>query len=175
MDTALKTVIWQQFGASIDMLDNALRACPDQLWHVRLWGEHSKRPELSEYWYIVYHTLFWLDLYLSGSVDGFAPPSPFTLGELDPVGVLPDRPYTKDELRTYLEHGRTKCRSIIAALTDAQAQQCCTFPWGEVTFLGLLLDSMRHVQEHTAQLNMILGQKIGWDPGWVAKAKSMDA
>jgi hypothetical protein len=175
MNIDLKTVLWQQFGASIDMLENALCACPDQLWHVRLWGEHSQRPELSEFWYIVYHTLFWLDLYLSGSIDGFAPPAPFTLDELDPAGVLPDRPYTKAALRTYLEQCRTKCRATIAVLTDAQARQRCAFSWGEVTFLGLLLDNMRHVQEHTAQLNMILGQKIGWDPGWVAKTKNMDA
>jgi hypothetical protein len=175
MNIDLKTVIWQQFGASIDMLENALCACPDQLWLVRLWGEHAQRAELSEFWYIVYHTLFWLDLYLSGSVDGFAPPAPFTLDELDPAGVLPDRPYTKDELRTYLEHGRTKCRAIIEMLTDTQARQQCRFSWGEITFLGLLLDNMRHVQEHTAQLNMILGQKIGWNPGWVAKTKSMEA
>ncbi len=48
-------------------------------------------------------------------------------------------------------------------------------PVGEITFLGLLLDSMRHVQEHTAQMNMILGQKTGWEPGWFAKPKRMNA
>ena len=30
---------------------------------------------------------------------------------------------------------------------------------------------MRHVQEHAAQLNLILGQKIGWGPKWAAQAK----
>jgi hypothetical protein len=50
LETDLKTDLWQQFGASIDMLDNALLACPDPLWQVRLWGEHSERPELSEFW-----------------------------------------------------------------------------------------------------------------------------
>lgn len=32
MDDASKTILWQQFGAAIDMLENALRACPDALW-----------------------------------------------------------------------------------------------------------------------------------------------
>ena len=27
---------------------------------------------------------------------------------------------------------------------------------------GVLLDNMRHVQEHAAQLNLILGQRAGW-------------
>ena len=35
----------------------------------------------------------------------------------------------------------------------------------------VLLDNMRHVQEHAAQLNLILGQKAGWSPRWVAQAK----
>ncbi len=175
MNTIVRTGIRQQFEAAIDMLDNAMRACPDGLWHVRLWGEHAQSPGFSEFWYIAYHTLFWLDLYLSGSVEEFAPPAPFTLEELDPAGVLPERPYTKDELQNYLEHGRMKCRATIEALTDEKARQPCKFPWGEITFVALLLDNMRHVQEHAAQLNLILGQKAGFDPGWIAKSKDTAA
>jgi len=170
MDTTWRSIIWQQFGAAIDMLDNALRACPDELWRARLWS--SQPPEFSEFWYIAYHTLFWLDLYLSGSVEGFAPPALFTLDELDAAGLPPERPYTKGELQTYLAHGREKCRTITAALTDEQAHRRCGFPWGEISFAELLLYNMRHVQEHAAQLNMILGQNIDSAPGWVAKAKS---
>ena len=32
---------------------------------------------------------------------------------------------------------------------------------------------MRHVQEHAAQLNLILGQKTGWSPRWVAETKKL--
>jgi len=172
MDTTLRTSIWQQFGAAIDMLDNALRACPDQLWRDRLWNNPSERPEYSQFWYIAYHALFWLDFYLSGSVEGFAPPAPFTLDELDPAGLLPERPYTRDELQAYLDHGRQKCQATIEALTDEKARQRCGFAWGEVSFAELLLYNMRHVQEHAAQLSLILGQKVGSAPGWVTKAKS---
>jgi hypothetical protein len=172
MDTTWKTALRQQFGASLDMLESSLRACPDDLWQIRMWGERSGRPELAEFWYVAYHTLFWLDLYLTGSVEGFAPPVPFTLSELDPAGLLPERVYTRDELLTYLEYSRRKCQVTIAALTDEQARRHCRFSWGEVSFAGLLLDNMRHVQEHAAQLNMFLGQKIGSEPGWVAQEKN---
>ena len=172
MDTTWRTTIWQQFGAAIDMLENALLACPDELWRDRLWNNRSERPEYSEFWYIAYHALFWLDFYLSGSVEGFVPPAPFTLDELDPAGLLPERPYTQGELQTYLDHGRKKCRATIEALTDEKTRQRCRFAWGEVIFGELLLYNMRHVQEHAAQLNLILGQKIGSAPGWVTKAKS---
>ena len=174
MDTILKTAILQQFEASIDMLENVLRACPDEHWRVRLWDDPIL-PQSAEFWYILYHTLFWLDLYLSGSVEGFNPPAPFTLDELDPAGILPERPYTREVLQTYLEHTREKCRSTIETLTDEKARQRCRFPWGELTFAALLLDNMRHVQEHVAQLNMILGQKIGWSPRWITHAKKAAA
>ncbi len=117
--------MWRQFGAAIDMLENALLACPDELW-----GDRSQRPE---FWYLVYHTLFWLDLYLSGSVEGFAPPVPFTLDELDPAGLLPERVYRKDELLRYLEHGRRKCRAALEALTDERAREPRRLPWRELS------------------------------------------
>ena len=33
MDSLWTTALWQQFGAAIDMLDNAVIACPTTLWH----------------------------------------------------------------------------------------------------------------------------------------------
>ena len=162
MDDFWRTILWQQFGAAIDMLENALLACPDDLW-----SDRSRQPE---FWYVVYHTLFCLDLYLSGSVEGFAPPAPFTLDELDPAGLLPERPYTKSELQAYLEHGREKCRATIAALTDEKARRPCEFEWLVINEAELLLYNMRHVQHHTAQLNLILRQTIDSAPRWVVRA-----
>jgi hypothetical protein len=175
MDATWRTFLWQQFGAAIDTLGNAVQACPDQLWHDRLWNNSSEKPEYSQFWYLTYHALFWLDFYLSGSLEGFAPPAPFTLDELDPAGLLPERPYTKQELQAYLAHGRQKCQATIEALTDEKARQRCSFSWGEVNFGELLLYNMRHVQEHAAQLNLLLGQRVGSAPGWVTKAKNKAA
>jgi hypothetical protein len=172
MDMTWNASIWNQFGAAMDMLDNTLRACPDELWRERLYDERSVDPGFAEFWYIAYHALFWLDLYLSGAVEGFAPPPPYTLDELDPAGMPPERPYSKDELGAYLDRCRQKCQSTIEALTDATARRRCRFDWGELSFEELLLYNMRHVQEHAAQLNLALGQKVGWDPGWVARAGS---
>jgi hypothetical protein len=59
MDAFGGTIVWNQFGAAIDMLENALDACPDEVW-----GDRSRRPE---FWYVVYHTLFFLDFYPSDS------------------------------------------------------------------------------------------------------------
>ena len=170
MDINVKTSIWQQFGAAIDMLEDALLACPDELWHDRLWINPLERPAFSQFWYQVYHALFWLDLYLTGAEEGFAPPAPFTLIEQDENGPLPERPYTKDELQAYLQDCRKKCQATIESLTDEAGQRRCRFAWGELRFTELLLYNMRHVQGHAAQLNLVLGQKTGSAPVWVAWA-----
>src|SRR5437588_99475 len=99
------------------MLENAVQACPEEVW--------SDRSQSPAFWYVAYHTLFWLDYYLSGSLERFAPPPPFTLDELDPAGLVPGRLYAKQELLAYLEHGRAKCRAAIAALTDDELGKPC--------------------------------------------------
>ena len=171
METLWNKALWRQFGAAIDTLDNALVACPDTLWTERLWGNFAS------FWYIAFHTIFWLDLYLSGSEEEeFAPPAPFTLTELDPAGVLPERTYTKEELRTYLAAIRQKCHDTLTGLTDEQARRAVKYPWSEdhvVSFLELQMYNMRHVQEHAAQLSLFLGQHGVPDEAldWVPWAK----
>jgi uncharacterized damage-inducible protein DinB len=174
MDPLWRTALWQQFGAAIDMLENALLACPSTHWHERLWSD-PEDPEYAAFWSITYHTLLWLDLYLTGSHEGFAPPAPF-VNRLDPASDFPEQPYTKDELHGYLVHLRKKCHTTIAELTDEKAYQQFTFPWPggtSMSFLELQLYTMRHVQEHAAQLSLFLGQHGIPDEAldWVGRAQ----
>jgi hypothetical protein len=165
MDAEWRESLWQQFGAAIEMLAQPLRACPEELWRARLWDD-----EYAEFWNIAYHALFWLDYYLSDPFQEFAPPPPITLDELDPAGRLPERRFSKQEVLAYLEHGREKCRATIAALTDERGRERRAYPWGELSFVELLLYTMRHVQEHAAQLSLVLGQRLGLTPDWVSQA-----
>jgi hypothetical protein len=161
LDITWKKLLWQQFGAAIDMLKNAVIACPDELW-----SDRSQRPE---FWYLAFHTLFFLDLYSSDSDKGFAPPAPFTLDEMDERGLLPDRVYEKQELLKYLAYGREKCRTNILSMTEEKAGQRCGFEWLEISVAEMLLYNMRHVQHHAGQLNLILRQKTESAPRWVRK------
>ena len=161
MNHTWKEVIWRQFGAAIDMLENAITACPEDVWCDRL--------QRQEFWYIAFHTLFFLDLYLSESDRGFVPPAPFTLDEMDERGLLPDRVYTKEELQRYLEHGRRKCRETITAMTEERANRRSGFSWLDISTAEVLLYNMRHVQHHAAQLNLLLRQEIDSAPRWVRK------
>lgn len=174
MDTRWSAAVWQQLGAAIDMLENALLACPPASWEKRLWSDSALPAVSAEFWYITFHTLFWLDLYLSGSAEGFVPPHPFSLDELH---GYPKHPYTKDELQIYLSYTRKKCQTTIVELSDETAARQVEFPWMKgvrFSFLELLLYTMRHVQEHAAQLSLFLGQSAvaGDLLDWVPRAES---
>ncbi len=124
----------------------------------------------SKFWYLGYHTLFWLDLYLTGAEEGFTPPAPFDLVEMQPGETLP-RTYTRAELLNYLDSCRKKCQETIEGLSDERANRLCTFGWGTVPFAELQLYNLRHVQEHGAQLSLFLGLQAGKSAKWEARTK----
>lgn len=169
MDEFWNTILSRQYRAASDMFENALRRCPGELWQAELYDDAEMPVGFTAFWYIAYHALFWMDLYLAGAVEGFTPPPPFTLDELDPAGLLPPRVYSRQECLDYLAHNRQKALAVTSSLTTQQAQALCSFPWGELPFGELLVDNLRHVQEHGAQLSLFLGQKAGLQARWVAK------
>lgn len=152
----------RQYGAAIDALENAIVACPDEVW--------GDRPGFHEFWYLAFHTLFWLDYYLSGTAEGFRPPAPYGLEEMDPAGVLPPRVYSKAEMLSYLAHGREKCRAVMTSLTDELAARPCGFPRREGSWLELHIYSLRHVQHHVAQLQLLMRQAGHEPPRWVGRS-----
>jgi len=160
MSESLQQILWNQFGGALQMLENAIVACPAEVWGA------ERQPQA--FWYMAYHTLFWTDYYASESTEGFRPPEPFTLDELDPAGVLPERVYAKDELLDYLEFAREKSRALIRSLTPEKAQQRLVNEYKKVSLLELVIYNTRHVQHHAAQLNLILRQRTDSTPGWVS-------
>ncbi|MFN2194908.1 MAG: DinB family protein [Anaerolineales bacterium] len=156
-------MLWRQYAIAIDALREALHACPDELWEQQLWPDEPDQwvaAGFSSFWYLGYHALFWLDLYLTGAEEGFQPPEPFDLVEMQAHESLP-RTYSRAELLGYLEICRSRCQETILGMSAAQANRVCSFPWGELPFAELQLYAMRHVQEHAAQLHLFLGQQRG--------------
>ena len=127
-------------------------------------GDTTRNPQ---YWYLAYHTIFWLDFYSSGSFDGFIPPAPFGLEEMDSAGLLPDRVYSQDELHSYLERGRNKSRRAVESLTEKNAHELRNIGPTSLTRAELLPYIQRHVQHHAAQLYLLLRQNIKSTPRWV--------
>ncbi len=160
----MQDAIKQQFGAAIDSLNAAIQKFPDAAWTT---GERWHQP-----WYVAFHTIFWLDLYLSESSD-YEPPPPFTRGELE-AGVFPERPYTKGVLLGWLSQCRQTLATRLASVaTDEGAQRRCHLHWGDMAAGELLLYNLRHTQHHAAQLN-VLTRQAGAEPApWVMRADGL--
>jgi hypothetical protein len=159
MHQILKQSLFQQFGAGIDMLENAIIACPDALWNTE-----------TKFWYSAYHCLFFLDYYLTLEPKDFSPPLPFSLSEFE--DRIPERVYSKEELLPYLQASRKRCQDLITSLTEelalshwTNASKTMSYPVFEI-----LLYNMRHVQHHAAQLNLLLRQGINDAPNWIFRA-----
>jgi len=166
----VKHSLWTQFGASIDSLKNAIDMWPQAYWETD-----------TRFFYIAYHCLIMLDYYLTIPYTGeFAATLPFTFSEpgVQAKGVLgdmvPNRIYSKAEMLASLAATREKCRVFIEGLTEEKMRE----RWIEgpeeydmnYAVPEILFYNMRHVQHHTAQLNMILRQKLDQSPGWVFRA-----
>jgi hypothetical protein len=136
MENILQASLWQQFGASLDMLDDAITLCPDELWTAVLWKD-TEDPRYGTFWFIAYHATAWLDRFMTNSPD-FKLPPPFVAG-------LPEKPYTKSEVQSYLRQNRARWQ--------------------------LQLSSLRHLQEHGAQLNFFLGQHEIEGMDWIPVAR----
>lgn len=169
----LKESLWYQFGASIDMVKNAIMLYPEENW-----GADKKL------FYNAYHCLIYLDYYLTIPWQkDFSAGLPFTLAKtgdkIDPDAIdrnVPDRIYSKKELLDYLESSRERCRQLIASLTEEKLNERWLERPGtqrarDYSVTELLMYNMRHVQHHAAQLNMLLRQRLNDAPSWVRRAR----
>lgn len=165
MDIMLKEVLWNQFGASIDMLINAIYSCPDDYF------ESNRR-----FYYIAFHSAIFLDYYSTLPPRDFLPLLSFTQKEPEERpkeaidDLIPDKIYDKQELVEYLKRTREKCKQIVYALTDDRLLD--RFKEGDephdmdYPILEILLYNLRHTQHHTAQLNMLLRQDFDRHVEW---------
>lgn len=156
MDNNLKEILWRQFGASIDMLKNAIELCPEAHWDTK-----------NQFWYNAYHSIFFLDYYLTIPPVGFAPPDPFDLSEFE--DRMPNSVYSKEELLFYTQFCRNKCHNLIMNMTDELYKSVWENESKTMQYnvIEIILYNLRHVQHHVGQLNMLLRQMIDEAPDWL--------
>lgn len=154
----LKAILWRQFGAVIDMLESSILVCSESFW------------DKKEFWYGAYHTIFWLDYYSSAEPDVFSPPNLFSLSEFDPKGILPERVYSKIELLDYLEYSRKKVYFLIDGLNEETSKERFITKNKNYNRIEIILYSMRHVQHHVGQLNLLLRQNVDTAGEWVSES-----
>ena len=178
MNNILQDTLWKNFAAEIDMLTAVISICPNEIW------ENEK-----QFYYMAYHTVVFLDYYLSNPVRDFKPLLPYSLGDPDhlPAGaiddVFPNELYSKKQMLDYLAAIRLKCKNSI----HLSATENFSSKWIEAneiamhglcppfvtnySVLEILLYNLRHVQHHTAQLNLLLRQKANIAADWISQAE----
>jgi hypothetical protein len=94
------------------------------------------------------------------------------MNEMEIDEVMPERPYTKEELLKYVSHCREKARKLIAGFDDAGISAKWKNQYREYSMFEMQLYNMRHVQHHTGQLNHFLGKIDHSLPVWVSQTKA---
>ena len=165
----VKNNLWSQFGASIEMLANAIQSCPEELYIT------NKR-----FFYTAYHALVFLDYYLTIPPQNFRSGLSFTFMEKENIpqdaldDVVPNEHYSKQQLLAYLKSCMEKCHVVIMGIQGNKANprfvEDLESGAMDYSVVEILLYNMRHVQHHTAQLNMMLRQHGLEPPKWVARA-----
>lgn len=156
MNDTIKTSFWKQYGAAIDMFENAVAKCPPEIWD-----------DERKFWYIAFHTLYFLDYYLDKNPDNFKCPQHFTMGDDDE----PDRVYEKSELLDYIGRCRKKCHDLLAGFTTENIENRWKNDRREYNMFEMQLYNMRHVMHHTGQLNHFIGLIDHDLPVWVSQTK----
>jgi hypothetical protein len=174
MTNKIQESLWRQFGASIDMLINVVSNCPDNYFAT------NKR-----FYYLAYHSIIFLDYYLSIPPKDFSPILTFTIKDegkkpLESIGnMIPDKIYSKQELIDYIKQSRLKCEKLIESLTDSEKLNI-RFTEGneegdmDYPVLEILLYNLRHTQHHIGQLNLIIRQDLNKHMEWAFRVDELN-
>lgn len=115
-------------------------------------------------WQLVYHTLFFTDLYLYQDLDTRINWVKHRNGYQDLGNEADKVPYEKEELLAYLDYIDERLESAIASLD--LTREDCGFYWYKVNKLEHQLVNLKHLQHHIGQLQDRIrndqGQGIGW-------------
>jgi len=157
---ALKTALAGQYFAALTMLGQTIERCPDDVW------TSGTDPRL--YWRIVYHTLYYTDLYLHESPEDFEPWAGHD-PRVPPLWNPPERlePYSRQQMLDYLGDIRGRVKRRLTALDFDEAD--CRFPYYKgFSRLDHQLVNLRHLGGHVGQLSEIL-MAHGTDVDWIGK------
>ncbi len=151
----VREILLGQFEASLCMLNECMEKCPQEHWD----GKIAKYT----FWQVAYHTLCFVDLYLSPSVESFQRRDLHPQGWSEPGSSwsrfkeeYPSRRFDKRELTEYLAICRQKGIETLASETPESLEHVSGFQWLPFSRGEVHLYNIRHIQHHTGQLSAFL-------------------
>lgn len=144
----MKKEIVSQYRAALKMLMETIIKCPEETW------EDEKNDNAC--WRLVYHALYYTDLYLAQSPDRHVPWRKHQenynyLGRVtrDNQPIIIEESYSKSDMQEYAEMIFKKCENSV---NETIMQDKSGFRWLRMNKLEVHLYNMRHLQHHIGQL-----------------------
>ena len=148
MSAYLQQILTYQYEAALSMLDECLRRCPPEHWD----GQIARYA----FWHVAYHTLCFLDLYLTPNEKDFQPRAIHPAGWKEYDDEYPSRRFEKTELLDYVAICRQKVRDALAAETREALEGPAGHSRRNFSRGELHIYNIRHVQHHAGQLSAYL-------------------
>lgn len=161
----IRDVVRSQYSAALEMLRQAVVACPESLWDA---PEDQVRC-----WQLAYHALFFTHLYLQTALGDFHAwakhRDSHELLDTPPAGPEQQRtPYSQAEILEYLAVCQRQVDEQTARL---QPEADSGFHWLPFSKLELQIYTIRHLQHHTAELMERLGSRTHVEIDWVGSKR----
>lgn len=159
----VKEMLTGQYEAALCMLNECVRLCPPEHWEDRIANDTFRQ--------IAYHTVFYVDYYLSRDEHSF------TLRDFNQRGGDERSPVlspglSREDTLAYLAVCRQKAVDTIAAETREMLEGPSGFSNRPFSRAELYVYTIRHVQHHTGAMSAYLRRTEGALPdmralGWV--------
>jgi len=157
----VKTILTGQFEASLCMLNDCVRKCPLEHWEGKIANGSFRQ--------VAYHTLFFVDLYLSPSEAAFTLCDVHHRGGDERLSTAISAGLTQQETLAYLAICRQKAWDTLAGATPESLQRESGFSGLPFTRGELHLYNIRHVQHHAGQLSACLRRIVEDGERWWVK------
>lgn len=159
MTELCKQIVLGQFEAALAMFRQCVARCAEENWEDKIVNGTFRQT--------AYHTLFFVDFYLSTNEEAFE------LRELHQRGGDERKPVgcpglSKRETLAYTEICHERLVSQIAAETEGSLAGPSGISFRKITRAELHIYNMRHVQHHTGAMSAFL-RKLGVELDWIGR------
>jgi hypothetical protein len=157
----VKKILAGQFEAALCMMNECVRMCPPEHWEGKVANDTFRQ--------ITYHTLFYVDYYLSQNEEAFTLRD-FNLRGGDERSPVLSPGLGKEDTLAYAAICREKAGTALARETSESLEGPSGFSWRPMTRGELYIYTLRHVQHHAGGLSVYLRRTAGALPDMKALA-----
>jgi uncharacterized damage-inducible protein DinB len=158
-DNLFKEIMYNEYNAIFQMTGELIAKCPDNLW--------DKETNEPPFWQQIYHTIFYLDFYLSDSPKKHI--HRFSIKE--DLKEKQTQTLSKKDLQSYLIDLTKKTNQLLNELSSKDFESKNSFYWTGPTMSHRLVYNIRHAQHHIGKLNSMLRRHENIAVSWIIDSR----